>query len=350
VFDASFQPSRLETLKTRNSAAYKGLHVLTLRAGAKDLFYKAAIQELDLMGESLDIHHIFPSSWCQKNKIPSKIYDSAVNKTPISSKANKKIGGNAPSKYIPNLQKDKQVGLTDHEMDQLLESHLIEPGALRFDDFYSFIKSRSLALLKIIYGAMAKGDVAPDNLALFNLNQEDEDAAQIALKIEGGESEMVEFKSTLRWNVNKGGVDKKMENIIIKSIAALSNRYGGALFIGVREVGAKAEVIGLDLDYQTLHEPNKDQFEVHLRNLINSAYGINFATSNIDIKFPTINDNEFCLIDVKRGSEPLYTDTQSPHPNVPSTELFYVRSGNTSQQLPIEEAAIYIANRFSLNS
>jgi predicted HTH transcriptional regulator len=161
---------------------------------------------------------------------------------------------------------------------------------------------------------------------------------------------MVEFKSTLRWNVNKGGVDKKMENIIIKSIAALSNRYGGALFIGVREVGAKAEVIGLDLDYQTLHEPNKDQFEVHLRNLINSAYGINFATSNIDIKFPTINDNEFCLIDVKRGSEPLYTDTQSPHPNVPSTELFYVRSGNTSQQLPIEEAAIYIANRFSLNS
>ena len=145
-------------------------------------------------------------------------------------------------------------------------------------------------------------------------------------------------------------VDKKMENIIIKSIGALSNRYGGSLFIGIAEVEGKAEVIGLDLDYQTLKEANKDQFEVHLRNLINSAYGINFATSNIDIKFPTINENEFCLIDVKRGSVPLYTVTPSADSNLPSTELFYVRSGNTSQQLPIEEAAIYIANRFSLNS
>jgi hypothetical protein len=51
------------------------------------------------------------------------------------------------------------VGLTDHEMDQLLESHLIDPGSLRFDDFYSFIKARSLALLKIIYCSMGKGEM-----------------------------------------------------------------------------------------------------------------------------------------------------------------------------------------------
>ena len=349
VFDASFQPSRLETLRTRNSAAYKGLHVLTLRSGARDFFWKADIKELDQMGEALDIHHIFPIKWCEQNKIAKTIYDSAVNKAPLSAKANKKIGGAAPATYLATLQKEEQVQLSDTEMDHILETHFIDPGTLRSNDFHTFLKNRSIALLNVIYDAMGKGDAPPESLALFGQDHGHELAKQIDSKLDGGETTMVEFKSTMRWNIKAERVDKAMEEVILKSIAALSNNYGGTLFIGVREIGDKADIIGLDLDYATFTEPNKDRFEIHFRNLVNAAYGKTFATSNIDVTFPVKDGKEFCMIDVKRGKEPLYTLSTPKDPNLPKTEKFYVRSGNTSQELSIDEAAKYIGERFKFS-
>ena len=343
VFDASFQPSRLETLRTRNSAAYKGLHVLTLRQGAKDFFWKADVQELDHMGESLDIHHIFPRKWCDKNQIPKRVYDSAVNKTPISFKANRKIGGNAPSKYLASLQNDKQVGLTDLEMDQILESHFVDPGTLRCDDFYTFLQNRSRSLLKVIYDAMGKGDTPPEDLTLFGMDDGEKGEA-IREKIAGGESSMVEFKSTMRWNIRANMKDKKMEEIILKSIAALSNCYGGTLLVGVNDDG---EVLGLASDYATFKEANKDHFELHLRALVNEHYGKQFATSQMQVEFPVVDDKEFCVIEVKRGKEPLYTKVSQKDKNLPKVEKFYVRSGNSSQELSIDEAAKYIGERFN---
>ncbi|MDV7403110.1 hypothetical protein RZS08_67420, partial [Arthrospira platensis SPKY1] len=80
VTDASFDPDRLDSLRSRLSAAYKGLNVLILREGAEDFFWKAGIQELDNQGIELDIHHIFPRAWCEAQGIPPRVYDSIVNK------------------------------------------------------------------------------------------------------------------------------------------------------------------------------------------------------------------------------------------------------------------------------
>ncbi len=74
--------------RSRNSAAYKGLNVLILREGAKDFFWKASIQELDGEDIALDIHHIFPRAWCENEGILANTFNSIVNKTPISYKAN----------------------------------------------------------------------------------------------------------------------------------------------------------------------------------------------------------------------------------------------------------------------
>ena len=110
VRDANFQPERFDTLRTRLSAAYKGINVLVLREGAKDWFWKASIQELDTDEVALDIHHIFPRDWCEKQGIARDSYDSILNKTPISYKANRKIGGDAPSAYIPRIQNERAGG------------------------------------------------------------------------------------------------------------------------------------------------------------------------------------------------------------------------------------------------
>lgn len=156
VRDASFQPDRLDTLRSRLSAAYKGINVLVLRKGARDWFWKATIHELDTNEVALDIHHIFPKAWCEANAIKRDVYDSILNKTPISYLANRKIGGDAPSRYLRRIQNEPQVRLTDPEMDELLESHALSAELLRSDKFSEFLKDRRSRLLEVIEQAMGK--------------------------------------------------------------------------------------------------------------------------------------------------------------------------------------------------
>ncbi len=156
ITDASFDPDRLDYLKSRLSAAYKGINVLVLREGAKDFFWKGTVQELEQQDISLDIHHIFPKAWCQVQGISPKVYDSMINKTPISYKANRKIGGSAPSAYLHAIQSDKQVQSTDDTMNVILQSHCIDSTSLRNDDFDAFWKDRKerlVSLIKVVMGS-----------------------------------------------------------------------------------------------------------------------------------------------------------------------------------------------------
>ena len=146
INDSSFQESRLVSLRSRLSAAYKGLNALIIREGAEDFFWKETIRELSYEEIGLDIHHIFPKSWCIEHKIKSTIYDSIVNKTPISYKANRMIGGKAPSSYLESIRTHSQVGLDNDAIEKILESHGIESEALRKDDFDAFFAQRKACL------------------------------------------------------------------------------------------------------------------------------------------------------------------------------------------------------------
>lgn len=163
IQEASFQAQRLKTLRSRLSAAYKGLNTLVLREGAQDFFWKESVQNLDVEEVALDIHHIFPKKWCEDNGKPSKIYDSILNKTPISYKANRMIGGKAPSKYLNDLQNHKTVLMDDMGMNKILATHFIDPELLRADDFEAFIEARQQQLLKIISRVMGK-TLSDDNI------------------------------------------------------------------------------------------------------------------------------------------------------------------------------------------
>lgn len=159
VRDANFQPERFDTLRSRLSAAYKAINVLVLREGSKDWFWKATIKELDADEIALDIHHIFPRDWCEKQGIVKGRYDSILNKTPISYKANRKVGGEAPSSYLPRIQKEKQVQLDDAAMDELLASHALAPELLRQDAFDDFLEDRRKRLSRLVETAMGKSVV-----------------------------------------------------------------------------------------------------------------------------------------------------------------------------------------------
>lgn len=182
IHDAAFRPDRLDRMTSRLSAAYKGLNVLLLRGKAADFFWKGTISELDAEDVALDIHHIFPQDWCEKQGISRKHYNTVVNKTPLSYKANRMIGGVAPSAYLAKLQKHEQVKIDDSAMDAVLRTHAIDPSLLRSDDFHGFYAHRKQALLALIGQAMGKAVQQAEASAAIAVGayEEDEDEAQTA--------------------------------------------------------------------------------------------------------------------------------------------------------------------------
>ena len=158
VREASFNAQRLDDLRTRNSAAYKGVYALLMRDGAEDFRTGLPATDTAYFDESIDIHHIFPQDWCEKHGIKKRVYDSVINKTPLAYRTNRKIGGSAPSAYLARLQRgDKDTPPVDGErLDGILETHVIDVAALRRDDFEAFFTARRTALLDRISGAMKK--------------------------------------------------------------------------------------------------------------------------------------------------------------------------------------------------
>lgn len=177
VQDANFQDTRLWTLRSRNSAAYKGIHVLIQRQGARDFLWKTAIRDLEepeWEEVGIDVHHIFPRDWCIRQGIAAARYDSILNKTPISSRANRMIGGKAPSLYLRQLQEKENVQLDDAAMDAILRTHSLEPSYLREDDFEGFMEDRQRRLLVLIAEAMGKNVSLSDTMVSAMSSEEEE--------------------------------------------------------------------------------------------------------------------------------------------------------------------------------
>lgn len=165
---------------------------------------------------------------------------------------------------------------------------------------------------------------------------------EIIKMIQGGETEFVEFKSSLRYDYRLEKENKILEEVILKSIAAFANAKGGTLFIGVDD---DLNILGLEKDFGTLKKNDADYFELHLRKLINNQYGISFANNSLMIYFPKIENKEICIIQVNAALNPLYLKTKNKQGQ--PIEKFYVRSGNASQQISsLKEINEYIKRRF----
>lgn len=154
VEDANFFESRLHSMRTRNSAAYKGVYALLMAKDTRDWMFNQPFDKAAFLAMQVDIHHIFPKAWCAKNGIDDDRRESIVNKTPMAKKTNIKLSGNAPSHYIKSLE--STVGIPADELDQIVANHQIDVSALRADDFDSFFAARREALSRLIEQAMGK--------------------------------------------------------------------------------------------------------------------------------------------------------------------------------------------------
>jgi len=161
ITEGHLRPDRLHTLRTRLSAAYKGIHALLMAEGARDLRSGQYFQDTVFFDEYVDIHHIFPQDWCKKQGIEWKDFDTVVNKTPLSYKTNRILGGAAPSVYLAQLEAGRKDSppIAPAALDEYLASHAIDPAFLRANDFEGFMADRERRLLAMI--AKATGHRTP---------------------------------------------------------------------------------------------------------------------------------------------------------------------------------------------
>jgi len=154
IVEAAFISDRLNTLTTRNSAAYKGIQALIIKQGAVDWSHpEESMTGAFVLGQGVAIRQIFPAAWAKRHRNLKARADSIVNKTPMSHLASRRMTG-SPSTYVGVLARES--GTPDEWFDDVLSTHLVDPVALRNDDFAAFYADRYERLLALVEGAMGK--------------------------------------------------------------------------------------------------------------------------------------------------------------------------------------------------
>ena len=154
VTDFFFNPTRLLSLQSRQSAAYKGIMAMILKNHAMDFISGAEMDFSTYSNEKIDIHHIFPKDYCVGQHYDKIKWNSIINKTPIAAASNREIGGVAPSAYLKKLEKKGSVSAD--VLDKYVESHWINHVLLRQDAFQDFIIDRAKRLLNAIEKATGR--------------------------------------------------------------------------------------------------------------------------------------------------------------------------------------------------
>ncbi|MHA6263694.1 GmrSD restriction endonuclease domain-containing protein [Arenibacterium sp. CAU 1754] len=273
------------------------------------------------IASSKNYHHFFPRAFVRKHGSDAETpyANSIVNITLVSAELNKKrIGAKAPSVYLADFADENS------ELKHALSSHLIEldDASVVQDDFTAFLKRRSEVLyaeiLKRIEPSEAPAQIDPIHEMILE-----------------GEGQLVEFKSTLRYDMRTGEVNKKLEHVVAKTVAAFMNSDGGSLFIGVDDHG---NAIGLELDCGTLSKKDRDGFQLHIANIFDKFLGKD-VMKLWKLNWPTYDDKQICHVEVTRANKPVYVISEGK-------EEFFVRKEGSSQPLSRAEEHEWNKGRF----
>ena len=278
----------------------------------------------------LERDHIFPYSklkeagYGEGNRVKYALAQELTNRAILTQVANRSKSAAHAADYLADVKQ---------KFPKALELQCVpdDPELWKIENYEQFLEERRKMLAKNL------------NAFLDKITSTEETVAPVSLEdmIAEGESDELEFKSTLRWDVKEGAVNKKLEEVIMKTVAAFANSQGGTLLIGVSDDG---DVLGLEPDYQSLGGVDCDKFELHLRNLLNQQFGNGFVTSKVVIKFHEVKEKEVCQIQTAPVKEPVILKVKDK--NGQTAEKFYARSGNSSQEIPLSEMNAYIKERF----
>jgi len=302
---------------------YRMLAILTKANGAVDWFNGVPLASTHGKAYSIHGHHIFPSSllysngYSSENHLHRKLVNEIANRAFLTADTNYSLAAARPEEYLPQVEERFPGALVKQFVP-------MDPDLWRVERYEDFLAARRDLVASKLNSFMACLITEPEVVH----------ERPVAELIELGESATLEFKSTLQWDMVRKQANKGLRLSVLKTVAAFLNSAGGTLVIGVEDDG---NVCGLDNDLKILHR-SLDKFEQLLTSLISERIGGHVAAL-VHIRFETVADKTVCTVDVERAPDPVFVSDGAD-------TKFYIRFGNTTHQLNVEEATQYIQDNW----
>jgi hypothetical protein len=270
-------------------------------------------------------HHIFPQAvlygaagYSSESHVDAQKVNEIANRAFLSANSNQKIQATPP---------EAALALVEERFPGALQKQFVplNPDSWKLEHYDAFLAKRR-ELIADAYNARMEALAGPIDVPT---------KPTVADLIAAPESGSLEFKSSLRWDVNKQQVNKELQKVIAKSVAGFLNAEGGTLLIGVADDGT---VLGIESDIATLGKGNRDGFELALKQTLTNFLGAEFspfyATS-----FESLGEHSVCRVEIDRSPKPVYV-----HDGTASD--FYIRGGNATVPLGMQAAVEYIGMRW----
>jgi hypothetical protein len=324
-------PNNLAISVPRSPALYAYYAALNL-LGARVLFSKLRVSELfdpalRSKKSPLERHHLFPKAYLKKLGVTeTREINQLANYALVEWPDNIEISDSPPSDYFPLLAERCNAG----ELRDMCSWHALPPDWHQME-YQAFLEARRSLMADIIkkgYERLKGGDETHTEAEV----KKEELATTLEL-IATGEGAYVEFKASARFSQHTKTRDVRIEENIVKTIAGFANAGGGTLLIGVNDEGA---VVGLENDYSLLGKPNRDGFELWLRDTLETYLG-KVATTDLAVSFESLDGAEVCRVDVTPADAPVFARPPKGNKAVD----FYIRLGNSTRRLGPDELLEY---------
>ncbi len=314
-------PNDLATSSPRSPSLF-AYHAALVLLDARALFSK--IKVADLLDPSMhanrtavERHHLFPKGFMSKKGINAiRETNQIANYALVEWGDNADISDQAPADYLP----DMKARFSQKELERMNKLHAL-PSNWEHLDYREFLEKRRELMAQVIaegYATLVTGEIEEElATAEFDLSR----------VVMNGESEAVEFKSTLRTNLHTGNKDPRMELSVLRTLAGFLNTNGGMLIIGVSDDGSP---VGIQAD----DFANEDKMSLHLVNIVKTRMGVQ-AMINLHAHFDDHDDCRVMVVKCLKSPAPIFLKDGN-------AERFYIRTGPSTTELSASQTQEYI--------
>ena len=316
------KPADLEG-RTTLHPLYRMTFIMAKAKGATDWFNGAPLGVTQGPSYAIHSHHIFPVSllyserggYTPENHLHKKIVNEIANRAFLTEETNLNLSNSEPAEYLGQIESKYPGALAKQFVPQ-------DPTLWSLDRFEDFLAARRVLIAEAINESMEQ--------LLREL--EPPQAETLADLLRAGESAVLEFKSSLRWDTRTRQVNTELQKTIAKSVAGFLNFEEGRLLIGVGDDGTP---VGIEDDLTTLKRKDRDGFEQALVQVVENYLGAEFA-QYVHIGFEETGGKTVCIVRVEPSPKPVWLADRG------STE-FYIRAGNTTRPLDVQATHEYIS-------
>lgn len=319
-------PNDLATSSPRSPSLF-AYHAALVLLDARALFSKLRVSELldpavQANRSAVERHHLFPKGYLRTLGIAeTRDTNQIANYAWVEWGDNTRISDRAPADYLPELKER----FSQSALDRMYQHHAL-PDNWEHLEYRQFLEKRRELMAQVIAEGYATLTAAG--------NEEDTGAPDFVLSqiLMNGESEAVEFKSTLRTNLHTGSQDPRMELAVLKTLAGFLNTNGGTLVVGISDDGSP---VGIEPD----GFPNEDKMVLHLVNIVKSRMGIH-AMTNLHAHFDDHDASRVMVVKCRRAPSAVFVKDGS-------VERFYIRTGPSTAELSASQTQEYVRQRFT---